>query len=130
MKCLAPAVLMIVGILGSAASVPRAEKVARQIVIKRSGESTSFTPSALMCWAGDQVTWRNLTTEEHNPGVLNKDETFVAFLETPLKPGSVSHVFSPFAELDKDNKQVPYTIHYRCSLHRNEEGTIQVIPTP
>jgi len=131
MKWLVAAVLMMISLLGFAAPVPRGEKVARQIVIERSSKSGSaFTPSSLMCWAGDQVTWKNVTAEEHNPGVLNKDGSFVPFLAAPLKPGSVSHVFSPLAELDKDNKQVPYTIQYLCSLHRNEQGTIQVTPTP
>jgi|SRR5215470_16233404 len=107
------------------------EQIARRIVIAKSPNSdAAFTPSSVTAWAGDQLTWTNLTTDNHYPGVLNKDGTFVGFLEAPLKPGMVSHVFSPGIELDKDNKQVAYTIHYVCALHRSEHGTIQVIPAP
>jgi plastocyanin len=118
-------------LFGQGEHPPRAQQGARQIAIERSPRGgASFTPTAITVWAGDQVTWKNLTTDDHDPGVLNKDESFVGFFGAPLKPGTMSQVFSPGAELDKDNKQVPYTIRYLCKLHRGEQGTIQVIPTP
>ena len=131
MKWLLSSVLTIIAILGYAAARPPEGKAARRVVIVKSprGEA-AFTPPAVTCWAGDQLTWENLTTADHYPGVLNKDGSFVGFFPAALKPGAVSQVFSPGAELDKDNKQVPYTIHYLCALHRNEQGTIHVNATP
>ena len=123
--------LVLIAVFCQAAQPPRAERGARQIAIERSPrEETSFTPPSITVWAGDQVTWKNLTMEDHDPGVLNNDGSFVGFFEGPLRPGKMSQVFSPGAELDKDNKQVPYTIRYLCKLHRSEQGSIQVIPTP
>ena len=131
MRRMIPAGLVLIAAFYQAAQPPPAERGARQIAIERSprGE-VSFTPPTMTVWAGDQVTWKNLTTEDHEPGVLNKDESFVGFFEGPLKPGNVSQVFSPGAELDKNDKQISYTIRYLCKLHRGERGTIQVIPTP
>jgi plastocyanin len=125
-----PAGLLLIAVFCHAAGLPRAERAAHQIAIERAARGTSFTPPTITVWAGDQVTWKNLTTEDHDPGVLNKDESFVGFFAAPLKPGTMSQVFSPGAELDKDNKQIPYSIRYLCKLHRGEQGTIQVIPAP
>jgi hypothetical protein len=89
-----------------------------------------FTPPEIVAWAGDQLHWCNETGVAHEPGVVNKDGSFVPFLEEPLAPQSVSAVFSPPARIDDSRKFVAFTIHYVCGRHRNEEGTIQVIPTP
>ena len=102
----------------------------RIVIAKTERGNVGFTPATIICWAGDQVTWTNSTNEDHDPGVVNKDATFVSFLRAPIKPGAVSQVFSPGARLNKDNKQVAYTIHYVCGRHRGEQGAIQVIPTP
>jgi plastocyanin len=132
MRWMIPAGLVLIAVFCQAAQQPRAERGTRQIAIERSprGESSSFTPATITVWAGDLVTWKNLTMEDHDPGVVNKDGSFVGFFAAPLKPGTMSQVFSPGAELDKDNKQIPYTIPYLCKLHRGEQGTIQVVPTP
>ena len=103
MRGLIPAGLVLIAVFCQAAQPPRAERSARQIAIERSPrEETFFTPAVITVWAGDQMTWKNLTTEDHDPGVLNNDESFVGFFEALLKPGKMSPVFSPGAELDKD----------------------------
>src|SRR5215831_5435101 len=101
MRWIVPPILMAIAVFGQAAQQPRTQQSARQIAIERlPGGKASFTPSAITVWAGDQVTWKNLTTQDHDPGVLNKDESFVGFFDGPLKPGKMSQVFSPGAELD------------------------------
>jgi plastocyanin len=89
-----------------------------------------FSPAEVVTWAGDQVHWFNETGELHEPGVIRNDGTFVAFLEEPVAAGAASSVFSSLPRLNKENKQIAFTIHYVCGRHRNEQGAIQVIPAP
>jgi hypothetical protein len=89
-----------------------------------------FYPAEVVAWAGDQIHWFNDTADLHEPGVINKDGSFVSLLEEPLSPKSVSAVFSPLARCDNSDKQIAFTIRYVCGRHRNEQGVIQVIPTP
>ncbi len=96
-----------------------------------------FAPPELNVWAGDQISWRNRTGLDHQPGVINDDGRFVAFHAQTLRAGSVSPVFSPMPRIAdnpktarKDTPQIPFTLHYVCGLHPQEKGTIHVIPTP
>jgi len=89
-----------------------------------------FSPPELVAWAGDQIHWFNDTSDLHEPGVIRQDGTFVSFLEEPVATRATSAVFSPFARIDKNNQQIPFTIRYVCGRHRGEQGAIQVIPTP
>jgi len=132
MKWLLCCALIISAIFAYASPRPPEGKAARRVSIEKSagGRDAAFTPQTITCWSGDHLTWANLTNEEHYPGVVNSDGTFVGFFPAPIKPGAVSTVFSPLAAVDKDNKLAPYTIQYICAMHRNEHGTIQVTPTP
>jgi plastocyanin len=89
-----------------------------------------FSPVEIVAWAGAQIHWYNTTAEAHEPGILKEDGRFVAFLEEPVAAGAASAVFSPLARIDEKGNLIPFTIHYICGLHRNEQGSIQVIPTP
>ena len=92
-----------------------------------------FGPPELTVWAGGQIHFCNETGEEHQPGVLNDDGAFVAFHAAVLKPGCVSSVFSPMPRINEKSEkkeQVAFTIHHVCGLHRSEQGTINVLPTP
>lgn len=89
-----------------------------------------FGPPEIVAWAGEQIHWYNDTGEPHEPGILKRDGSFVAFLDEPVAPGSSSAVFSPFARIDDNRKLIPFTITYVCGLHREEQGVIQVIPVP
>ena len=107
---------------------------ADRIDIRPSSQTAAaFGPVEVVVWAGGQISWRNHTAEEHQPGVLNDDGRFVGFDAAPLKPGEVSWVFSPkprINEKSEKKEQIAFTIHYVCGLHRAEKGTIHVIPTP
>ena len=103
---------------------------ANRIEILPSGEKGGFLPSVITVWAGDQLSIRNVTAEDHEPGVINKDGKFVGFLPRPLKAGAVSSVFSPTPAVDEKNIVHKYSIHYVCRLHKNEQGDITVIPAP
>jgi len=105
--------------------------VAGRIRIERTASGTTrFAPAEIVAWAGDQIHWFNNTDEFHDPGILNKDGVFVAFLEEPLAARATSGVFSPLARIDKENKMIAFAIPYLCRRHPNEKGSIQVIPTP
>jgi plastocyanin len=97
---------------------------------KTAAGAVRFAPAEVVAWSGDLIHWYNETGEAHEPGVLNSDGTFVAFLEAPVAARSGSSVFSPLARVDDSGKQVPFTIRYVCGRHRGEQGVIQVIPTP
>jgi plastocyanin len=107
---------------------------ADRIAIERSAQGgMRFGPPELTVWAGGQIHWCNETGEDHQPGVVNDDGTFVAFYAGVLKPGCVSSVFSPMPRINvksEKKEQTAFTIHYVCGLHRSEKGTIHVIPTP
>ena len=94
------------------------------------GASNAFAPVTVACWAGDQLSWRNDTNVDHDLGVLNSDGRFVSFFARPLRPGTVSSVFSPALEVGKDNDAISYSIPYVCRLHPHERGVIHVTPTP
>jgi len=80
---------------------------------------------------GYHIHWYDDTGEPHEPGVIPEHGRCVTFLDEPVAAWSSSSVFSPFARICNTNKKmVSFTIHYLCGLHRNEEGVIQVIPTP
>ena len=126
MKRISAALLFIALAQGQA---PRT--MAGRIRIEKTPAGTlRFYPAEIVAWAGDQIHWFNATGEIHEPGVIRKDGRFVAFLEEPLAAGAVSAVFSPLARIDRDDKQIAFTIHYVCGRHRGEQGVIQVIPTP
>ena len=97
---------------------------------KTASGAVRFAPAELVAWAGDPIHWHNDTGEILEPGVVKKDGTFIAFLEDPIAARSVSSVFSPLARLDDSKKQLTFTIKYICRRHRDEQGVIQVIPTP
>ena len=105
--------------------------IAGRIRIEKATAGTSrFSPAEVVAWSGDQIHWYNDTAEPHEPGVLRKDGSFVAFLEEPVAAGAASGVFSSLARIDDSKKQIAFTIHYVCGRHRSEQGTIQVIPAP
>ena len=105
--------------------------IAGRIRIEKSDAgAVRFTPTEIVAWAGDPIHWFNDTGEVHEPGVLRKDGTFVAFLEKPVAARNVSSVFSPLARIDDSKKMTAFTIRYVCGRHRDEQGSIQVIPTP
>ena len=89
-----------------------------------------FAPLELVAWAGDLIHWYNDTDEAHEPGVIKKDGTFVAFLEELIAARTVSFVFSPLPRIDNAKKQVSFTIKYVCGRHPGEQGVIQIVPTP
>jgi hypothetical protein len=97
---------------------------------KTASGAVRFAPAEIVAWAGDPIHWHNDTGEIHEPGVVKKDGTFVAFLEEPIASHGVSSVFSPLARLDESKKQLTFVIQYKCRRHRDEQGVIQVIPTP
>src|SRR5262245_52636028 len=97
---------------------------------KTAAGAARFAPAELVAWAGESIHWFNDTAEAHEPGVLKKDGTFVAFLEEPVTARSVSSVFSPLARINESEKMISFTIRYVCGRHREEQGVIQVIPTP
>jgi hypothetical protein len=97
---------------------------------KTASGAVRFSPAETVSWAGGQLHWFNDTAEAHEPGVIRKDGSFVAFLDEPVAPRAVSGVFSPQPRIDSAGKQVPFSIHYVCGRHREEKGDIQVIPTP
>jgi plastocyanin len=112
------------------AEVPH--KISGRIRIEKlASGKVRFGPPEIVAWAGDQVHWYNDTNEPHEPGVIRSDGTFVAFLEEPVAAKTSSAVFSPFARIDQESRRmVPFSIHYVCGLHPEEQGVIQVIPTP
>jgi plastocyanin len=107
------------------------QSIAGRIRIERtSAGKMRFNPAEIVAWAGSQIHWYNTTAEAHDPGVIKEDGSFVAFLEEPVAAGAASAVFSPLARIDDNGKLIAFTIHYVCGRHRNEQGAIQVIPTP
>ena len=118
-------------LLAAFASGQAPRSIAGRIRVERNPSGAArFGPAEVVAWAGDPIHWFNDTAESHEPGIIRKDGTFVAFLEEPLLPGTVSAVFSPMARIDDKQNQIAFTIHYVCGLHRGEQGVIQVIPTP
>ena len=106
---------------------------ANRIDIQSSAAGAAFGPPEVTVWAGGQISFKNNTGAEHQPGILNDDGEFVAFEPAILRPGDVSGVFSPMPRIDEKSEkkeQLAFTIHYVCGLHRGEKGTINVIPTP
>jgi len=97
---------------------------------KTASGAVRFSPAETVVWAGGQLHWFNGTAEAHEPGVIRKDGSFVAFLDEPVAGRAASGVFSPQPRIDSAGKQVPFTLHYVCGRHREEQGDIQVIPTP
>ena len=124
-----PVLAVILAALFAQAQAPK--KMAGRIRIETAPSGAiRFTPAEIVAWAGDTIHWFNDTDEAHEPGVIRKDGAFVAFLETPVAPRSASAVFSPFARINAEKNQIAFTIHYVCRRHRNEQGTIEVQPTP
>lgn len=121
---------LLIAIVVLAAFAQGESPIAGRIRIERTLGGDQFGPAEIVVWAGDLVHWSNETGEVHEPGVLRRDGTFVAFLERPVAPGTTSPVFSPLARVDGSDNQVAFTINYVCGRHRNEKGVIQVVPTP
>ena len=67
---------------------------------------------------GDQVFWSNDDSEPHWPAVTG-NPTF--FMDFQIAPASASSSFAP---------STVGAIQYFCSLHPDETGTIDVLPTP
>ena len=128
-KRLAPLVVALLLAIFAQAQPPRT-MAGRIRIEKTSAGKTRFGPEEIVAWAGDQLHWHNMTSEAHDPGVVREDGTFVGFLEEPVAAWATSAVFSPLARIDDSQKLKPFTLHYLCGRHRNEQGTIQVIPTP
>src|SRR5690349_13894329 len=63
-----------------------------------------FGPPELTVWAGGQIHFCNETTQDHQPGVVNDDGTFVAFHAAVMKPGCVSSVFSPMPRINEKSE--------------------------
>lgn len=79
-----------------------------------------FDPDPLEAKTRDQIFWTNNDSEAHWPGRLNDDGTIdkTFFMENQIAPnGDTSPTFSP---------AVPATLEYACSLHPDEQGTINV----
>jgi plastocyanin len=124
-------ILAVILLAALANSEPPAKMAGRVRIEQTESGTVRFTPAEIVAWAGQQIHWFNDTGEVHEPGVLKKDGTFVPFLEEPVAARNSSAVFSPLARIDdKTKKQVAFTIEYVCARHRDEKGTIQVIPTP
>ena len=118
-------------VVGTLALAQAPHSIAGRIRIEKlpSGK-VRFGPPEITAWAGDQIHWYNDTSDPHEPGVIRSDGRFIPFLEEPVASKSSSAVFSPFARIDSTNRMIPFSIHYVCGLHRDEQGVIQVIPTP
>jgi plastocyanin len=87
------------------------------IAIKKSTPAT-FDPNPLNAVVGDEIFWTNNDGQPHWPGLVQGNtinKTF--FMPNQIAPNSTSTTFIP-------NAAGP--LPYRCSLHPNESGTIQV----
>jgi plastocyanin len=79
-----------------------------------------FNPDPLLqVEPGDQIFWANNDNAAHWPGLLNSDGSINAtfFMPNKIAAHSTSEPFSP---------SVGGTLKYVCSLHPDEQGTIQV----
>ena len=113
--------------------LPATPALRRIEIVPSPPTGAAFGPPEVTVWGGGQIHWSNRTAQPHQPGILNDDGEFVAFLDRALKPGEVSDIFSPMPRINEKSEkkeQVAFTIHYLCGLHRDEKGTIHVIPTP
>lgn len=79
-----------------------------------------FDPNPLTQVApGDQVIWSNNDTVAHWPGLLTGDGSIIEtyFMPNQIAPNSTSDGFAAGAD---------EVLHYACSLHPEEKGTIHV----
>ena len=68
---------------------------------------------------GDIVSWNNTTDQEHWPAPDDM-ATHGSFMAEPIKPDSASIAYNVIATAGK-------TITYRCLLHPDEKGQIEVV---
>lgn len=96
----------------------------RRIDINPAAEGDSprvaFDPDPLQAEVRDQIFWSNRDSEPHWPGRLKDDGSIdrTFFMSNQIAPnGDVSPIFSPSGAT---------TYRYACSLHPDEQGTIEV----
>ena len=80
----------------------------------------TFDPNPLAASARDQIFWTNHDGVPHWPGLLNPDNTINTTFFMPnqiAQNGDTSPSFSPSSAM---------TLKYACSIHPNEQGTINV----
>ncbi|HWZ46072.1 MAG TPA: hypothetical protein VNW97_21545 [Candidatus Saccharimonadales bacterium] len=84
-----------------------------------SGTPAKFSPDPQSMDVGDEVFWTNNDSQPHWPGLVNPDGTIntTFFMPNQIAPKSTSTTFIPNAS---------GALPYKCSLHPNESGTIQV----
>ena len=88
------------------------------IKIGKSAPAT-FSPNPLNAAVGDEIVWSNNDSQPHWPGLVqsNGQINTTFFMPNQIAPNSTSTTFIPSAA---------GPLPYRCSLHPNESGTIQV----
>lgn len=78
--------------------------------------------TSLKAQQNDLVSWNNQTDELHQP--WQTDSSY----ENPM--AQLTPVISPHESSDGyaiPSDTTPFTIYYRCNLHPNEHGTIEVV---
>jgi plastocyanin len=83
------------------------------------GTPATFNPNQQLANVGDEIFWSNKDSQPHWPGLVKADGTIntTFFMPNQIAPNSPSSTFIPNAS---------GLLRYKCSLHPNESGSVQV----
>src|SRR5262249_22091650 len=84
----------------------------RSIKIVQAGNLATFQPDPSGVQLGDRIHWNNETNNDHEVQVSD------GFVTDNIPPGKVSNPGYPASA----------GVSYRCSIHPQEQGTIQIVP--
>jgi len=80
-------------------------------------------PTALQAQNGDVISWNNTTSDEHQLVETDQGGTTTGTqITNVIEPGTSS---TPGFVPDVDNP--PATIYYKCTMHANELGSIDIV---
>lgn len=77
---------------------------------------------ALRAQAGDEVSWNNQTSEEHQPWLADAE-----FKPVKGDTNALTGLITPWDSSTPGYLVPAATIHYCCALHPDEHGTIEVV---